>query len=129
MTVVIAESQNEALLMIVFARGSIAEPDALAPHIEDEMRVVDQPKADGVMTTAYRRAAGPGVDLRREGSSLNAVRERVDALLFVVEALMTPRLRDLHPTRPVGPQTSWPVAARARGAPSPQATSPTTPLQ
>ena len=41
--------------MIVFARGSITNPDALAPYIEDEMRVVDQLKAGGVMTAAYLR--------------------------------------------------------------------------
>jgi hypothetical protein len=32
--------------MIVFTRGSITNPDALASYIEDEMRVVDLVKAD-----------------------------------------------------------------------------------
>jgi hypothetical protein len=75
--------------MIVFGRGSITNPNALAPYIEDEMHVVDQLEAAGVMTAVYRRAAGPGVYLLLEGSSLDAIRERVDTLPFVVEGLMT----------------------------------------
>jgi len=70
--------------MIVIDRGSLPQPDPLAPYIEDEMRVVDQLRADGVMTTAYRRAAGPGVYLLLEGSSLDAIRERVDTLPFEI---------------------------------------------
>jgi hypothetical protein len=75
--------------VIVFARGSITRPEALAPHIEDEMRVVGELKAEGVMKGVYRRTAGPGVYLLLEGSSVDAVRERVDHLPFVVEGLMT----------------------------------------
>jgi muconolactone delta-isomerase len=75
--------------MIVLARGSITRPDALAPHIDDEMRVVEELKAEGVMTAIYRRAAEPGVYLLLEGSSIDAIRDRVDTLPFVVEGLMT----------------------------------------
>jgi hypothetical protein len=75
--------------MIVFARGSITDPDALAPYIEDEMRLVDLLKPDGVMAAVFRRTAGPGVYLLLEGPSLDAVRERVDTLPLVVEGLMT----------------------------------------
>ena len=75
--------------MIVLAKGSISKPDALAPHIDDEMRVVGELKAEGVMKAVYRRAAGPGVYLILEGSSIDAVRGRVDTLPFVVEGLMT----------------------------------------
>ncbi len=38
------ESEN---FVIVLARGSITEPQALAPYIDDEMRVVADLKADG----------------------------------------------------------------------------------
>lgn len=75
--------------MIVIARGSISEPDRLGPFIDDEMRVVRQLKDEGVMKALYRRAAGPGVVIVLEGQSMNAIRERVDALPFVVEGLMT----------------------------------------
>ena len=75
--------------MIVLAKGSITKPDALAPHINDEMRVVEELKAEGVMKAVYRRAAGPGVYLLLEGPSIDAVRDRVDTLPFVVEGLMT----------------------------------------
>jgi hypothetical protein len=46
--------------MIVLARGSITNPEALAPFVDDEMRVVDELKGEGVMKAVYRRAAGPG---------------------------------------------------------------------
>ena len=75
--------------MIVLAKGSITKPDALAPHVNDEMSVVEELKADGIMKAVYRRAAGPGVYLLLEGSSIDAIRDRVDTLPFVVEGLMT----------------------------------------
>jgi hypothetical protein len=75
--------------MIVLAKGSITKPDALAPHVNDEMRGVEELKAEGVMKAVYRRAAGPGVYLLLEGSSIDAIRDRVDTLPFVVEGLMT----------------------------------------
>jgi hypothetical protein len=75
--------------MILLAKGSITKPDALAPHVNDEMRVVEELKAEGVMKAVYRRAAGPGVYLLLEGSSIDAIRDRVDTLPFVVEGLMT----------------------------------------
>jgi len=56
--------------MIVLAKGSITKPDALAPHVNDEMRVVEELKAEGIMKAVYRRAAGPGVYLLLEGSSI-----------------------------------------------------------
>ena len=74
--------------MIVFARGSITEPDKLGPFVEDEMRVVGQLKDEGVMKAVYRRAAGPGVVLILEGDRIDTIRERVDTLPFVVEGLM-----------------------------------------
>jgi len=75
--------------MIGIAKFSITRPDALAPYRDDEMRVVGELKAEGVIKTAYRRAAGPGGYFILEGPSIDAVRERVDALPFVIENLMT----------------------------------------
>jgi hypothetical protein len=83
------QQPEEEQPMIVFARGSITRPDALAPHRDEEMRVVSQLKADGVMKAAYRRASEPGVYAVLEGSSIDAVTERVNTLPFVVEGLMT----------------------------------------
>jgi predicted homoserine dehydrogenase-like protein len=74
--------------MIVLAKGSINRPDLLAPHVGDEMRV-GQLKAEGVIKSAYRRAAAPGVYVILEGSSIDAVRERVDTLPLGVEGLLT----------------------------------------
>jgi hypothetical protein len=75
--------------MIAIARGSITEPDRLGPFIDDEMRVVGELKDEGVMKALYRRAAGPGVVIILEGESMDAIRERMNTLPFVVEGLMT----------------------------------------
>jgi hypothetical protein len=76
--------------MIVIAKGSIPRPDALAPHLDEEMRVLRELKADGVIKSAYRRAAGPGFYFLLEGPSIDAVRERIDTTLpFAIENLAT----------------------------------------
>lgn len=75
--------------MIVLAKGSITNPEGLAPYVDDEMRAVEELKAEDIMKAAYRRAAGPGVYLLLEGSGIDALRDRVDTLPFVVEGFMT----------------------------------------
>ena len=75
--------------MIAIARGSITEPHKLGPFIDDEMRVVEQLKAEGVMKALYRRAAGPGVVIILEGESIDAIRDRMNTLPFVTEGLMS----------------------------------------
>jgi hypothetical protein len=40
--------------MIVIAKGSILRPDALAPHLDDEMRVLRELKAEDLVKSAYR---------------------------------------------------------------------------
>ena len=76
--------------MIGIAKFSIARPDALAPYLGDEMRVLGELKAEGVIKSAYRRAAGPGGYFLLEGPSIDAVRERIDTTLpFVIENLAT----------------------------------------
>ena len=82
--------------MIAIARGSIIEPDKLGPFIDDETRVVEQLKAEGVMKALYRRAAGPGVVMLFEGESMDAVRERTNTLPFVVEGLMTLECEEVY---------------------------------
>ena len=75
--------------MIAIARGSITEPHKLGPFSDDETRVVEQLKAEGVMKVLYRRAAGPGVVIIVEGESMDEIRERMSVLPYVVEGLMT----------------------------------------
>jgi hypothetical protein len=76
--------------MIVLAKGSITRPDALAPHLDDETRVLRDLKAKGVIKSAYRRSAGPGFYFILEGPSIEAVREQIDTTLpFVIENLAT----------------------------------------
>ena len=47
--------------MMVLAKGFITRPDALEPHLDHEVRVLRDLKAEGVVKSAYRRSAGPGV--------------------------------------------------------------------
>ena len=76
--------------MIVIAKGSVPRPDALAPHLDEEMRVLRDLKAEGLVKSAYRRSAGPGFYFILEGPSVDSVRERIDATLpFVIENLAT----------------------------------------
>jgi hypothetical protein len=77
--------------MIVIGKGSMIRPDELTPHIiDDEMRVLGELKAEGVVRSAYRRSEGPGFCLLAEGPSIDAVRQRIDnTLRFVVEDLAT----------------------------------------
>jgi hypothetical protein len=82
--------------MIAIARGSITEPDRLGAFIDAEMRVVGQLKDEGVMKAIYRRAAGPGVVIILEGQNMDAVRERMSALPFVLEGLMTLEYEEVY---------------------------------
>jgi hypothetical protein len=82
--------------MIAIATGSITEPEKLGPFIDDEMRVVEQLKAEGVMKALYRRAAGPGVVLILEGPSMDAMKERMNSLPFVLEGLMTLEYEEVY---------------------------------
>jgi hypothetical protein len=65
--------------MIVLATGFITRPDALEPHLDHEMRVLRDLKAEGVVKSAYRRSAGPGFYFILEGPSIDSVREQIDA--------------------------------------------------
>ena len=76
--------------MFVIAKGSITRPDALAPHLDDEMRVMRDLKDEGLIKSAYRRSAGPGLYFILEGPSIDAVRQQIDTTLpFVIENLAT----------------------------------------
>jgi hypothetical protein len=76
--------------MIVIAKGSITRPDALAQHLDDEIRVMSELKSEGLIKSAYRRSTGPGFYFILEGPSIEAVREQIDATLpFVIENLAT----------------------------------------
>jgi hypothetical protein len=82
--------------MIAIARGSITEPQKLGPFIDDEMRVVEQLKAERLMKAVHRRAAGPGTILILEGQSMDAMKERMNTLPFVLEGLMTLEYEEVY---------------------------------
>ena len=60
------------------------------------MRVVEQLKAEGVMKAVYRRAAGPGVVIVLEGETIDAIRERMNTLPFLIEGLMTLEYEEVY---------------------------------
>jgi hypothetical protein len=82
--------------MIAIARGSITEPDKLGPFIDDEKRVVEQLKAEGLIKAIYRRAAGPGTVVILESQTMDATRERMNTLPFVAEGLMTLEYEEIY---------------------------------
>ena len=62
--------------MIVIGRGTVTRPDALTPHIiDDEMRVVGELKAEGVVKSAYRRSDGPGFYLLADPAWVKRLRD------------------------------------------------------
>lgn len=44
-----ARNGEEEPTMIVLTKGSFTKPEALAPHVDDEMRVVGELKAEGAI--------------------------------------------------------------------------------
>jgi hypothetical protein len=82
--------------MIVIARGKITSPEELGPFVEEEIRVVADLKAEGLMKTLYRRAAGPGIVTVLEGESIESIRESMDGLPFVSEGLMTLEYEEVY---------------------------------
>jgi muconolactone delta-isomerase len=75
--------------MIAIAKGSITEPDKLGPLVDDEKRVARQLKAEGLMKAVYLSVAGHGTFSILEGESMDAMREGMNTLPFVVAGLMT----------------------------------------
>ena len=57
--------------MIVFARGSITNREAVAPHGKEEMRAVAKLKAYGGMKATYRRTAEPGVSTEKSSPCID----------------------------------------------------------
>jgi hypothetical protein len=82
--------------MIVIARGSISRPEELGPLVDDEMRALARLKAEGLIKSVYRRAAGPGTVIVIEGESMDAIRERMNGLPFVSEGLMTLEYEEVY---------------------------------
>jgi hypothetical protein len=137
-------SQQEAN-MIAIARGSIAEPQKLGPFIDDEMGVVEQLKAERVMKALYRRAAGPGTVIILEGDTMDAIRERMNTLPFVVEGLMSLEYKEITRSKTLAASrrelpakaaraaagvalaASWPALVPARASLAPRSCSPFAP--
>jgi hypothetical protein len=81
------------------AGGPITQPNALAPHVEDELHVVDQLNAAGVMTAVCDMPPDQMSASFLGESSFDATRERVDTLPFAVESLTTHDCEQIYETQ------------------------------
>lgn len=66
-----------------------AEREQLAPHAEEEARVLRSLKADGVVLSSFRRTDKPGAFLIVEADSLDSARERLSQLPYVANGFLT----------------------------------------
>jgi muconolactone delta-isomerase len=71
-----------------FVTGTVTKPDQIAPHAEEETRVLNELREEGTVREAFRRTAGPGVVGIFAGPSLEEVQAQVSRLPFVALGLM-----------------------------------------
>ncbi|MEU9347736.1 YciI family protein [Streptomyces sp. NPDC048278] len=76
--------------MYLHVTGTVtAEREQLAPHAEDEARVLRRLKADGVVLSSFRRTDRPGAFLIVEAESLDSAREQLGQLPYAAHGLLT----------------------------------------
>ncbi|MFE6961620.1 YciI family protein [Streptomyces sp. NPDC057696] len=66
-----------------------AERDRLAPHADEEARVLRRLKADGVVLSSFRRTDKPGAFLIVEAESLDSAREHLNQLPYAANGFLT----------------------------------------
>ena len=45
------------------ATGAVSDPSKIGPYVDEEMKILADLQAEGVVEHAYRRSQGPGVFL------------------------------------------------------------------
>ncbi|MGW4673857.1 YciI family protein [Streptomyces sp. NPDC004324] len=76
--------------MYLHVTGTVtAERERLAPHAEEEARVLRRLKADGVVLSSFRRTDTPGAFLIVEAESAHAARELLGQLPYVAHGYLT----------------------------------------
>jgi hypothetical protein len=71
-----------------FATGTVSKPDQIGPHLEEETRVLNHLRAEGVVLQAFRHPTG-GVVSFVEGTDLAEVEAHMARLPFVALGLMS----------------------------------------
>jgi uncharacterized protein YciI len=75
--------------MYILATGTLTQPAQIGPHQEEETRVLNELREQGIVKEAFRRTAGPGVISILEASSLEEAQANMTRLPFVALGLMT----------------------------------------
>ncbi|MEV6995096.1 YciI family protein [Streptomyces sp. NPDC093228] len=75
--------------MYFHVTGTLPDRKWLAPFVEDEIRISDELKAEGITLMAVRRVDRPGVYLVMQAENREAVQAALGRLPFVAEGLMT----------------------------------------
>lgn len=75
--------------MYFFATGTITQPDKIGPHMQEETRVLNKLREEGIVREAFRRTAGHGVLGIFEAASLEELQAQLGRLPFVALGFMT----------------------------------------
>jgi uncharacterized protein YciI len=71
------------------ATGAISDPSKIGPYRDEEMTILANLQAEGVVEHAYRRSQGPGVFLIVNANDLEDAQRHMGRLPFVTQGLMT----------------------------------------
>jgi uncharacterized protein YciI len=71
------------------ATGAISDPSKIGPYRDEEMKILADLQAEGVVKHAYRRSQGPGVFLIVNASDLEDAQRQLGRLPFVAQRLLT----------------------------------------
>jgi hypothetical protein len=75
--------------MYILATGTLTQPGQIGPHQQEETRVLNELRKQGIVKEAFRKAAGHGVISILQASSLEEAQEHMGRLPFVALGLMT----------------------------------------
>jgi uncharacterized protein YciI len=73
--------------MYFFVTATMTHPEKAADYREEETRVLNQLRAEGVVTAAYLRTDGQGLVGIVQGADLADVKAQVERLPFVANGL------------------------------------------
>jgi uncharacterized protein YciI len=73
----------------VLTTGTLTQPGQIGPHQQEETRVLNELREQGLVKEAFRMAAGPGVIGILQAASLEEARVHMGRRPFVALGLMT----------------------------------------
>jgi uncharacterized protein YciI len=75
--------------MYFLATGTITQPGKIGAHMQEETRVLNELREQGIVKEAFRKTAGPGVIGILQAASLEEASAQMGRLPFVALGLMT----------------------------------------